>query len=133
MTSAPIMCAPSNSPVSASKTVLIRPSAFAQRNRLAVADEGNPAHLDLAATFFGLGFGQADARHLRPAIGAARHVGGVERMHAFHAGDLLGDDDAFMHRLVRQPGAADQVANGPDAVDAGLAILAGDDVGLFAL
>ena len=52
-------------------------------------------------------------------------------MHAFHPGDLFGHDDAFMHGLVRQPGRAHQVADGPNAIHAGLAILADHHMGLL--
>ena len=54
-------------------------------------------------------------------------------MHAFHAGDALGDDHAFMHRLVREPGRADEIADGPEAGHARLAPLVDDDMGLLDL
>ena len=50
-------------------------------------------------------------------------------MNALHAGDALGDDHAFMHRLVREPGRADEIADRPDAGDAGLAPFVDDDMG----
>ena len=53
---------------------------LAERDRLAVADEGEFADLHLVAGFLGLGLGQADRRDLRAAIGAARDVLRVGRV-----------------------------------------------------
>src|SRR5690348_11050355 len=53
-----------------------------QGNRLAVADERKLADLDLQPLGLGRRLGQADARHLRLAVGAARDVLGLHRMHA---------------------------------------------------
>ena len=49
-------------------------------------------------------------------------------MHALHARDLLGHDHAFMHRLVRQPGRADQIADRPHSVHTCFTILPNDNV-----
>ena len=42
-------------------------------------------------------------------------------MNAFHAGDALGDNHAFVHALVREPGWTDEIADGVEAARAGLA------------
>ena len=61
---------------------------LAQRDRLAVADEREACPtLILRPVALALASVMPTRRHLRPAIGAARHIGGVQRMHAFHAGD----------------------------------------------
>ncbi len=86
---------------------------LAKSNGLAVADVGKFSDLDLAPALFGFGFGQTNAGNLRPTIGAAGNLGRIERMHALHAGNALGDDDAFMHGLVREPGRTDEVADRP--------------------
>src|SRR5688572_22223079 len=106
---------------------------FPERDRLAVAYEWEFSDLDLSPGFFRLGFGEPDARDLRPAIGAARHFGDVERVHALHAGDALGDDDALMHRFVRKPWRADEIADCPHAWHAGLAPCVHHDMRLLDL
>ena len=53
---------------------------LAQRDRLAVADEREAADLDLVARVLGRLLGQADARHLRRAVGAAGDLGDVDRV-----------------------------------------------------
>src|SRR3546814_4177565 len=89
----------------------------AQRDRLAVADEGELTDLHLAAALFRLRLGQPHRRHLRPRIGAARYVALVHRMNALVARDRLRRDDALMARLVRQPRRSGDVADRPDALD----------------
>src|SRR5690348_9671905 len=54
-------------------------------------------------------------------------------MHAFHARDLLRDDHAFMHALMREPWRADEIADGPDAGNAGGAPYVDDDMRLLDL
>src|SRR3546814_16070041 len=90
---------------------------LAQRDRLAVADEGELTDLHLAAALFRLRLGQPHRRHLRPRIGAARYVALVHRMNALVARDRLRRDDALMARLVRQPRRSGDVADRPDALD----------------
>src|SRR5579871_6360637 len=41
-------------------------------------------------------------------------------MHTLYPGNAFGDDDSFMHSLVREPGRPDEVANGINPGDAGL-------------
>jgi hypothetical protein len=53
---------------------------LAERDRLAVADEGELADLDLAALLLGARLGEADAGDLRARIGAAGDVPGLERV-----------------------------------------------------
>jgi hypothetical protein len=74
--------------------------------------------LTVVAGFLRARLGQPDRGDLRPAIGAARNVPGIHRMHVVQAGDLLDADHALMARLVREPGRAGEVA---DRVDPGLA------------
>jgi hypothetical protein len=53
---------------------------LAQRDGLAVADEGEAADADLVADLLGARLGVADARHLRMAVGAARDGAGLDRV-----------------------------------------------------
>eukprot|EP01035_Chromulina_nebulosa_P005031 gene5032-6823_t len=55
---------------------------FAHGDGLAVADEGELAHLHLVAELLRLGFGEADGGDLGGAVGAAGDVAGVHRRHA---------------------------------------------------
>ena len=77
---------------------------LAERDRLAVADEREMADLDLVAGVARRLLGQADAGDLRPAIGAARDVASIERMHVVDPGDLLDADHALVHRLCASQG-----------------------------
>src|SRR3546814_14587679 len=90
---------------------------LAQRDRLAVADEGELTDLHLAAALFRLRLGQPHRRHLRLRIGAARYVALVHRMNALVARDRPRRDDALMARLVRQPRRSGAVADRHDAPD----------------
>ena len=54
-------------------------------------------------------------------------------MHVVDPGDVLDADHAFMHRLVRQPGRADQIADRIDAGLAGAQPLVDDDMGALDL
>ena len=128
MTSAPTICAPSSSPVSASNTVLTIPSGSPSAIALPLPIKGKCPTLTLRRLPLPWLLGQPDAGHLRPAIGAAGDVAHVERMHVLHPGDLLDADDALMHRLVRQPGRADDIADRLDAVLAGPQPLVDDDM-----
>src|SRR5262245_49951202 len=65
---------------------------FAERDSLAIADEGKLADLHLSAALSCLRFSETDARDLGPAIGAAGHLRRIERVHAFHAGDAFGNN-----------------------------------------
>ncbi len=94
---------------------------FAERNRLAVADERETADTDFVTAFLGLRFGQADGRDLRLAISAARDQVLLHRMR-MQALDRLDTDHAFMLRLVRQHRRACNVADGIDAGHIGLAM-----------
>ena len=93
---------------------------LAERDRLAVADRRELADLDLVARFLGRGLGQADARDLRPAIGAAGDVLRVGRVRvrvlvAELLRDRLGGGDALVAGLVREPRRRGDVADRPDA------------------
>src|SRR3546814_4568875 len=70
---------------------------LAARNRLAVGDEGETADADFAALFLGLRFCDANRRHLRIAVGAARDFQLVHRMDVRQAGDLLDADRSEAH------------------------------------
>src|SRR5262249_34047776 len=65
---------------------------LSQRDRLAVADEGEAPDLHLLARRLGRLLRQADARDLRPAIGAAGDLRHIQRMQPLHAGDLFDTD-----------------------------------------
>src|SRR5205823_13487270 len=84
---------------------------LAERDRLAIADEWEMPDFDFVAGLARRLFGEADARHLRPAIGAGRDIAHVERVHVVEPGDLVDADHALMHSLVRQPGRADEIAD----------------------
>ena len=101
---------------------------LAHGDRLAVADERESPDLHFVAGFLGARLGQPHRGHLRPAIGAARDVAHVHRMHVVQAGDLLHADHAFMHRLVRQPGRAGEVADRIHARLAGAAVFVDRDM-----
>jgi hypothetical protein len=113
------MCAPSSSPVFGVEHRLDEAFRFAERNRLAIADEGEFADLHGIARFLRLGFGQADAGDLRMAIGAAGNILGVHRVR-MAARNRFGRDHAFMARLVREPGRLRYIANRIDACNARL-------------
>ncbi len=99
---------------------------LAERDGLAVADEGEAADADLAAVLLGLGFRQADGRHLRMAIGAARDQILVHGMRV-EALDRLDADHALMLGLVSQHGRTCDVADSVDARNVGLAVAVDDD------
>ncbi|MGY3082320.1 hypothetical protein ACVWZZ_008728 [Bradyrhizobium sp. LM6.10] len=99
---------------------------LAERDRLAVTDEGEAADADLAATLLGLGFGEADGGHLRLAIGAARDQVLVHGMRV-QALDRLDADHAFMLGLVREHRGTRDVADGIDAGDVGVAVAVDHD------
>ncbi|PAV92830.1 hypothetical protein WR25_24902 [Diploscapter pachys] len=105
---------------------------LAQRDRLAVANEGELADLHVMARILGLRFGQADAGDLRAAVGAAGDVPRLERVRVL-AGDLLDADDAFVARLMRQPGRAGDVADRVDALDVRPAVAVDLDVAALRL
>ncbi len=105
------------------------PSAIA----LPLATNGEAADADVAAQFLGLGFRQADRGDLRLAIGAARNLALVRRMHVRQAGDLLDADDAFMLGLVGEHRRAGDVADRIDARDVGLAVAVDDDAAAIGL
>src|SRR6185503_4215741 len=93
---------------------------LAEGDRLAVADRREFSDFDLVAFLLGCGFGQADARYLRPAIGAAGDVRRVGRMRvrvlvAELPRDRLGGRHRLVHRLVREPGRSGDVADRPQA------------------
>src|SRR5690606_13632262 len=106
---------------------------LAGRDRLALGAVGETADLDLVPLLLGRLLGQADARHLRRAVGAARDLGDVERVHGVQTLDPLDADHALVARLVRQPGRAGRVADRVHAGLAGAQPLVGDDVALFHL
>src|SRR3546814_4532533 len=88
---------------------------FAERDGLAVADEGEAADFHLIARLLGLLFGEADAGDLRMAVGAAGDLLLLHRVDVVEAGDLLDADDALVLGLVGQHRRAGDVADGVDA------------------
>ena len=108
---------------------------LAQRDRLAVADEGEAADLDLVARR------PCALASVRPTLATCGHAIGA----AGHVADVRADArrsarrcarrtmHALVHRLVREPGRADQIADGIDARLAGLAPFVDDDMGLLDL
>src|SRR5262249_55506777 len=72
-----------------------------------------------------LGLGLADPGDLRLGVDDPGH--GVEIDVAGQAGDQFGDRDAFLAALVREHRAAHAIADRPDAVHAGVAVLVDDD------
>ena len=90
---------------------LDHPLGLAQRNRLAVADEGEAADPHLVPRGLRLLLGQPDARDLWLAIGAARDRLRPDRM-GMPARDQLGHHHPLVARLVRQPGRPRDIADG---------------------
>src|SRR4029078_4679485 len=104
---------------------------LAERDSLAIGWIKDPPDLELiTAAASGL-FGQADACHLRRAIGAAGDIGLVEPVHPFPAGDLFHADDSFVTCLVCEPRRADHVPDGIKTWCAGTTPFVDDDVALF--
>src|SRR5450759_87728 len=93
---------------------------LAERNRLAIADEGKAANTDVVLFILGRLFGQADRGDLRRAIGAAGDQQLVHRMR-LQALDRLDADHAFVLGLVCQHRRAGDVADGVEAGHVGLA------------
>ena len=105
---------------------------LAERDRLAVADEGEAADADLDLLLLGRLLGQADRRDLRRAIGAAGNEPLVDRMR-IEPLDRLDADDAFVLGLVREQRRAGDVADGIDAGHVGLADAVDDDCAALGL
>jgi hypothetical protein len=103
------------------KDGLDQPLGLAQRDRLAIADEGEAAHLDLVPGGLGLGLGQAHAGHLRVAIGAAGDRIGLDRV-GMVARDQFGHHHPLMAGLVRQPRRTGDIADGIEPLNPGAAI-----------
>ncbi|MNS79726.1 hypothetical protein D3C72_1133880 [compost metagenome] len=99
---------------------------LARRHGLAVHAEREAADLDLALLGAGTLLGDADRGDLRLGVGAAGD--GRMDVRRLVGGDVLGGVDAFVRRLVRQPGRAGAVADGVEALDVGLAVAVGLDV-----
>ena len=55
----------------------------------------------------------------------------IERVHVVDPGDPLDADDTFVHRLVRQPRRADEIADRVDAGFAGAQPFVDDDMAPF--
>ena len=127
------MWAPRSSPVLASNTVFTKPSGSPSAIALPLPMKGNLPTLISQALGLGRGLGEADAGDLRLAIGAARDVLGLHRVHALEAGDLLDHHDALVHGLVGEPRRAGDVADRVDVRLAGEAPLVDHDVGLLDL
>ena len=107
---------------------------LAQRNRLAVADEGKAADADVELLLFGRLFGKAHGSDLRRAIRAAGDHQLVHRVR-MQALDRLDADHALVLGFVGQHGRTGDVADSVDARHAGLAERVDDDataVGLHA-
>src|SRR5690606_21438839 len=102
---------------------------FDHRHGAAVGGEGEAARLVGHAFFLELLLGLADPGQL--GLGVDHPGNGVEVDVPRQARDQFGHRDAFLETLVRQHRAADAVAHGPDAVDAGVAVLV--DLDLAAL
>ena len=93
------------------KDRLDHPLGLTQRNRLAVADEGEAADPHLVPRGLRLLLGQPDARDLRLAIGTARDRLCPHRMR-MAARDQLRHHHPLVARLVRQPGRPGDIADG---------------------
>ena len=111
----------------------MKPSASPSAIALPLPMKGNLPTLTLWPAFLRLGLGQADRGDLRPRIGAARDVPGLERVRLLRPGDRLDADHALVARLVRQPGRAGDVADRVDALDIGAAVAVGDDMAAVGL
>src|SRR4051794_27260177 len=87
--------------------------AGADRAVLQLADD------DVVAGLLGLRLGEAEARHVRGAERRAWDVDVADRV-GLHPVGVLDRDDALVAGLVGERGAGDEVADRPDAGDAGL-------------
>src|SRR5690606_25392328 len=76
---------------------------------------------DRNAFVLGLLFGQADPGNLGVGVGDRRNHARIEK--AFLPGDDFGGDVGLVHRLVRQHGLADDVADGVDVRHVGAHLL----------
>mmetsp|Transcript_18096 Transcript_18096/g.27986 ORF Transcript_18096/g.27986 Transcript_18096/m.27986 type:complete len:524 (-) Transcript_18096:5060-6631(-) len=108
---------------------LDHPLRLAQSDGFAVADEGELADLDGVPRLFGLGLGQPDAGDLWVAIGAPRNRVWLDRMHVVLARDQLGNHDAFVAGLVRQPRRARDIADGIEPLNTRTAEFIRDHMG----
>src|SRR5262249_43703025 len=97
----------------------------------AVGDEREATDAQLVAALGGLPLAQPYARHLRPAVGAGRHARRIERVHPLDSGDALHAEHALVARLVREPGRADEVADGVEPGLRGREPAVDDDVPLL--
>src|SRR4051794_2635255 len=106
---------------------------LAQGDRLAVADKREVPDFSLVAGVARRLLGQADTGDLRPAISAGRDIAQIQWVDVVDPGDLLDADHAFVARLVRQPGRADDIADRVHAGVAGAQPFVDDDMAALAL
>src|ERR1700735_137381 len=97
-----------------------QPLILTERDRLAVADEGEPPDANLQLLVLRRLFGKTDRRDLRRAIGAARDHPLVHRMR-IQALDTFDANDAFMLGLMGEQGRPGDVADSIDTRHTGLA------------
>src|ERR1700730_3648475 len=83
---------------------------FAERDRLAIADEGKAADPDFNTQLFSFCLGEADRRDLRIAIGATGNHRLLHRMW-IETLDRLYANHAFMFGLMREHGRAGDIAD----------------------
>src|SRR3984893_6160743 len=83
---------------------------LAERDRLAIADEGKATAPDFNTQLFSFCLGEADRRDLRIAIGATGNHRLVQRMRV-ESFDRLDANHAFMFGLMREPGRAGDIAD----------------------
>src|ERR1700730_852356 len=86
---------------------------LAERDRLAIADEGKAADPGFNTQLFGFCLGEAEGRDLRIAIGATRNHRLVQRMWV-ESFDRLDANHAFMFGLMREHGRAGDI---PDRIN----------------
>ena len=82
-----------------------------KRNRLAIANERKAANLDFKTQLFGFCLGEANGRHLRIAVGAARNHR-LRNRTRIETLDRLDAEDPLVFGLMGEHGRASDVANG---------------------
>ncbi len=100
---------------------------FAQGNGFAVTDEREFSDLDVIAQLFGLGFGIANACHLRVTVGAARDAFRLYRV-GVQTFDQLRHHHTFMACFVGEPWSACDVTDCIETVDPSAAELIRHDM-----
>ena len=110
----PMRWMPRTAPVSPWAMTLAKPSVSPAMTALAMAVNGTLPIATGQAPLLARLLGQADRGDLRPRVGGARLVDVVHRVDVRVAGDRVDGREALVRRRVREPQAADDVADRVD-------------------